>query len=104
MADLGAVGFSFGELMTKRIFNINVAPVLAGVEVAGTVFDVDGDPASRIVRVYRRSDGAFVGQTLSDATTGAYSVACPNDEVQRIVLDDDAGSLFNDIIDRVLPG
>lgn len=42
--------------------------------VSGTVKDSTGAFASRMVRAYRRSDGAFAGQTVSNATTGAYSI------------------------------
>lgn len=43
--------------------------------ISGTVKDVNGDPARRVVRAYRRSDGAFASQAVSDATTGAFSCA-----------------------------
>lgn len=36
-------------------------------------------------------------------TVGSYSITTAyTDEVQRIVLDDDAGTLYNDLIDRVV--
>lgn len=41
--------------------------------ISGTVKDVNGDFARRVVRAYRRSDGAFAAQAVSDATTGAFS-------------------------------
>lgn len=43
--------------------------------ISGTVKDVNGDFARRVVRAYRRSDGAFAAQAVSDATTGAFSCA-----------------------------
>lgn len=43
--------------------------------ISGTVKDVNGDFARRVVRAYRRSDGAFASQTVSDAVTGAFSCA-----------------------------
>lgn len=43
--------------------------------ISGTVKDVNGDFARRVVRAYRRSDGAFASQAVSDATTGAFSCA-----------------------------
>lgn len=42
--------------------------------ISGTVKDSTGAFAARLVRAYRRSDGAFAGQVLSNATTGAYSI------------------------------
>ena len=42
--------------------------------VSGTTKDASGAFISRCVRLYRRSDGAFSGQAVSNATTGAYSI------------------------------
>ena len=73
-------------------------------EVAGVVYDDTGTPCARTVRAYRRDTGALIGSTTSDAGTGAYLITTPTlDEVQRIVLDDNAGTLYNDLIDRVIP-
>lgn len=43
--------------------------------ISGTVKDVNGNFARRVVRAYRRSDGAFASQVVSDAVTGAFSCA-----------------------------
>jgi hypothetical protein len=73
--------------------------------VAGVVRDDAGALASRVVRAYNRQNGALVGSAVSNATTGAYSITCRSlDEVQVVALDDDAGTLHNDLIDRVIPG
>ncbi len=42
--------------------------------LSGTVRDTSYNLVARVVRVYRQDTGAFVGQTLSNATTGAWSV------------------------------
>ena len=42
--------------------------------ISGTVEDSSGNFAARMVRAYRRSDGAFAGQAISNATTGEYSI------------------------------
>lgn len=42
--------------------------------LSGTVRDANDNLAERLVRVYRRSTGALVAQTVSNATTGAWSV------------------------------
>lgn len=42
--------------------------------ISGTVKDDAGNFAARMVRAYRRSDGALAGQIVSNATTGAYSI------------------------------
>lgn len=71
--------------------------------ISGNVKDASGANTARTVRFYRRSDGMFIGSTTSDPTTGNYSFQSFYDgEMQRIVLDDDAGTLYNDLIDRVL--
>jgi hypothetical protein len=75
--------------------------------VAGVITDGSGNPAARTVRIYRRSNGSILAETASDPVTGAYSVALSvSDEIQRIVMTDDIaeGVLYNDIIDRVIPG
>lgn len=42
--------------------------------VSGTVKDANGNFARRLVRVHRRDTGALVGETLSNPSTGAWSV------------------------------
>jgi len=43
--------------------------------LSGTVKDANGVLAQRLVRVYKKSTGAFVGEVASDATTGVWSIA-----------------------------
>ena len=72
--------------------------------VEGVVRDDANAPCARTVRLYRRDTGALVASGASDATTGVYSLPVPSlEDVQRIVLDDSGGALYNDIIDRVIP-
>lgn len=42
---------------------------------SGTVKDESGNFVRRLIRLYRQDNGAFVGHTLSDATTGAWLIA-----------------------------
>ena len=42
--------------------------------LSGTVKDSNGAFAARVVRVYRRDSGAYVGMAVSDGTTGAWSI------------------------------
>lgn len=42
--------------------------------ISGIVKDEFGQPCQAMVRAYRRSDGKFIGETISNATTGAYSI------------------------------
>lgn len=72
--------------------------------VSGVITDDTGAPCARVVRVLNRATGELLASTTSDPATGAYILSVPSGaEVQRIVLDDDAGTLYNDIIDRVIP-
>ncbi len=103
MADLGAVGRSVGAMVRIRVLDVRPALPAATVAVSGIISDDTATPCARIVRAYHRANGQFIAATVSDATTGAYSLPCPPGEIQRIVLDDDAGVLYNDIIDRVIP-
>lgn len=72
--------------------------------VTGTVTDAGGVPCARTIRAYDRASGLKAGaDVMSDGTTGAYSIAVPSlAEIQRIVLDDTAGTLYNDLIDRII--
>ena len=73
-------------------------------EVSGVIRDDTGALCARTVRIVNRSTGALIASTTSSASTGAYVLPTPTlDEVQRIVLDDSGGTLYNDIIDRVIP-
>lgn len=104
MADLGSVGQDAGfQHAFRQYFSISPVVLPTTLTVSGNIYDDTGAAAERTVRLYRRVDGAFIGEVTSDAGTGAYSLAAPNTEVQRIVLDDSGGTLYNDIIDRVIP-
>lgn len=102
---LGSVGYDASiDNLVAPVFSIRVAMTGFSKTVSGVIYDDASNPTSRTLRIYRRSDGAFVGEATSDPSTGAYSIPCPNVEVQRIALDDAVGTLYNDIVDRVLPG
>lgn len=104
MADLGSVGVNANfDNAFRQFFSISTVVLPTTLTVSGNIFDDTGAAAERVVRLYRRSDGAFIGEITSTAGTGAFSLAAPNTEVQRIVLDDSGGTLYNDIIDRVIP-
>ena len=87
LASTGSKAVSFGHTDTYRI--------------RGTVRDKDGNLVSRTVRAHRRSDGALVAQTVSDAVTGEYEVLVYPDspteayDVQFLVA---PGELLNDLI------
>src|SRR5574337_826791 len=101
MADLGSVAIDG----SPEVGGIQMAQVVAAIgpltmTVSGVVKDDTDANTSRVVRIYTRADGRLVGETTSNATTGAYGLPCPDEEVQRIVLDDSAGTLYNDLVDR----
>jgi hypothetical protein len=72
--------------------------------ISGTITGLDGNPAKRtIVAVPRAFSTVRVFSTVSDDEDGTYSLDCINTEMSRIVLAGEA-DLYNDIVDRVLPG
>lgn len=74
--------------------------------LSGTVYE-EGVPCKRLVRLYRRSDGMWVAQTYSDATTGAFSFTkLRNQEYFAIAFDDETlNPDYNAIVwDRLVPG
>lgn len=105
MADLGAIAYDVTEDVGRlQLLTVLVAPVTKTKTVSGIIYDDTGAVCARTVRAYRRSDGMLIDSTTSSASTGAYSLSCTTDEVDRVVQDDDAGTLYNDLIDRVIPG
>lgn len=56
--------------------------------ISGVIKDASNAFVKRLVRAYRRDTGAFVGQTLSDPTTGAYSLTTA-DTTEHFVLTHD---------------
>lgn len=104
MADLGAIGYDVSGDSKHPILSVNVAPGAFTHVVEGVIYDDTSTPTARTVRLHRRSDGLLVSETMSDAGDGTYSLDATSAEVYRVVLDDAAGTLYNDLIDRVLPG
>lgn len=91
MADLGTVG----RVITGRV-------ALAGGYVAGTVRDAQGAPARRRLGLYYRERLSYSNSAYSDATSGAYQIACyiTDDQAEYFVvcLDDGAEPVQNDLI------
>ncbi len=72
--------------------------------VSGTIIDANAQPVVRTVRVYRRDTGALLGETVSNITTGAWSLTDAfTGEVNVVMLDDALGTLENDQILRTTP-
>ena len=74
--------------------------------VSGTVYDVNGDPAARKIvawpRLIHPPVAPHIYTTTSSAEDGTYSLTVPATDLCRVVLADEA-TLYNDIIDRVIP-
>lgn len=72
--------------------------------ISGTVRDSAGAFTSRTVRAYRRDTGALIGSAVSDAATGAYSIGTTHTGEHTVVcLDNDGGTLENDLVHRAFP-
>lgn len=69
--------------------------------ISGIVKNEDAVPVARIVRAYRRSDGALSASAVSNGATGTYSMQVLDaGEYNVVCLDDAAGETFNDLILR----
>lgn len=82
------------------------AQLTTAYTIFGTVTDADGNPAARTVVMFKRSAPASTIKTTTSASgDGSYSFTIYNDNAERsvIVLADEA-TLYNDIINRVIPG
>ena len=108
----GHSGF-IGYLCNFRIvkgdcpFRGNFTPPAAffGYRASGTVKDVAGSFAARIVRAYNRTNGNLVGQAVSSALDGSFDIALVTPDPHYVIcLDDDSGDELEALIyDRVLP-
>ena len=87
-------------------YTTNFTPpgALIAPQVSGTILDTAGLPCARTVHLFDRASGTKLGTTVSDASTGQYAFYGPpgGNEVIRVVLADEP-TLYNDIIDRILP-
>lgn len=63
--------------------------------ISGTVKDASGEFARRVVRAYRRSDGALASQAVSDATTGAFACAALDSSEHYVLLLDGSVSDYD---------
>ena len=81
--------------------NYTVPAALTG-EISGNVKDAAAANASRIITACPRTNPTRAFSTVSDAGTGNYTLRVPSTEVSRIALADE-GTLYNDIVDRIIP-
>jgi len=84
--------------------------VIVPLTISGVITDDMGVPTQRkVYAVTRPTDSTaprVLAQTLSDPVTGFYSLAVyASEEVTRVVVaEGDENPLYNDIVDRVIPG
>ena len=72
--------------------------------ISGTIMDTNGNGVARTVRAYRRDTGALMGEAVSNASTGAYSITTTYaGEHSVVMLDDAVGTVENDQILRTTP-
>lgn len=72
--------------------------------ISGTVLDTNSAGVGRTIRAYRRDTGELVGSTVSNSTTGAYSLSCRySSEHDVVLLDDTLGTVENDQVLRTTP-
>lgn len=92
----GQTGWATGE---RRYFVCDFLYTLSG-----TVKDASNSGIARAVRAIRKSDGAFAGDTMSNASTGVWSIATPtDDEYQVIEFKSSASDEHANIYDGVVP-
>ena len=72
--------------------------------ISGTITDAAGNPAARtVIAVPRSYPNTSAFTTQSSAVDGTYSLTVPGVECSVIALADET-TLYNDIVNRVLPG
>lgn len=70
-------------------FTAPTAPVpFYYTQIQGTIKDNNDSFARRLVRAHQCSNGAVVDETLSNPTTGAYTLGCHNDNKHYVVVSD----------------
>lgn len=104
------VGWMCSHSVGHELAGISFAPLRASEsfsyfgEVSGVISDHAGEPSQRDVRLIHRDTGQIVAAGQSDPVTGEYTLTTNRPgEHQRIVLGSD-DPLYNDLVDRVIPG
>lgn len=64
--------------------------------LSGTVSGVGGAGLQRLVRVFKRSNGAFVGTTVSNSSTGAWSITTADTSEHFAIVHDAVGNPYID--------
>lgn len=79
-------------------------PARALGQISGTVLDDSGAPAQRRVTALTRDSRAWLRTTMSDPTTGAYTIGdlLAGHKHAVLAFDDDAGAVHQDLIKTVV--
>ena len=100
-------GICYNNVTTTRDFSgfiqdIFTPPTRLVGQISGNVKNAAGSNASRIIHAVPRSYPSRLFSTISDPSTGDYSLRVPATECSRIALADEA-TLYNDKVDRIIP-
>ena len=91
--DWGGIGFTSGNAGS---------PLAANVAVSGSV-DILSSPAAKLVTVYDQKTGQYLGSTVSNVSTGDFSLLC-NGRGQVFVVAQDPTTYQALIYDNITPG
>ena len=120
MADLGAIGIRVSANKNHTLDNIAAHPIalnpIGGINpytfsvkpygenwktISGTVQDINGAFVARTVAVFEEVSRVLVGVTMSNASTGAYSIKTPYTGQHFVIAFDPSENAV--IFDRVVP-
>jgi len=108
--ELGSPSYALGyfqdlKFTKKSVYNLTnfTPPTQILKTISGTVKDDTNSNAIRTIAAVPRSSGSRAFWTAS-AADGTYSLSVPDVEHSVICMDNDSGTLYNDLIARVLPG
>lgn len=76
-------------------------PDFAIQKLSGTVRDPSGTPIARTVRSYRKSDGLLIDSSVSDPTTGAFTLRATDVSEHFVIVHDDVKNAL--IYDHIIP-
>lgn len=90
---------SLGEIdRTLFAWSVSMAIIQKNhYQLAGSVRDVDNQPAARVIRAFERSTGRLMGQTVSNAVTGNYLLLLPDAGPYDVQFLTEEGELLNDL-------
>lgn len=97
----GADGYTdVGKAMIRELLTRALAKPMV---IDGTVTDNLGNPLVRKVRCYKRADGRFIAETMSNSA-GAFSFTVFENALYMVIaIDEDSGAKNAVIRDRILP-